>query len=249
MRQKGFDKILVSAIAVIGISSLFMIGLAIFFTNSNKLHNDNSVQTLQASQTRALVGAVPDSVIALTPSHLASTPAPTVVEQGVTIINPNIAVGDKVLLPLDGQGTGIKLIRTLDPPLISLQEARSAVYNRGISWALGGNLNGQAVTLTAAYGLVTIGSPTATGNGWLGPQNIPLSICTTDGKCSPTNAVLNHIENRPMWVLDYGNTNFPANGPACVSTPCPTPQIYNHSVYTVNAQTRAVITADFYTAP
>ncbi len=260
MKQKGFDNILLAAIAVILVGSLLTIGLTVILTNSNKPTPVITTQNSPPSQAQsgAIATASPDIALSskaatltpdLTPTTITATPTQAVSEQGVTIVNPTVKAGEKISVPLENH-VAIKVLRTLDLPLISLQQARTAVYNNGMSWALGGTQNGKTVTLTAVYGLVTLGAPNTNGNGkgWLGPQNIDLPTCSTDGKCTSTGIILNHIENRPMWVLDYGNTDFPAPGPACLTTPCPTPQIFNHSVYTVDGQTGAIFTIDFYTA-
>ena len=238
MRSKTPSSILLSTVVVIVVACVFIVALAIFLLNSNS-NASTSVITTQAVATNN--SATARATIAVT-----QTPA---IDPDVTIISPTVAIGQKIPLPLDGQGTGIKLVRTDAAPIINLVQARTAVYNRSMNWALGGTHDGKTVKLTAAYGLATIGYPTADGKGWVGSQNIPLQTCTVKGICTPTGTTLNHIEGRPTWILDYSNTDFPASGLACVTTPCPAPQIYNYSVYAVDALTNSVITADFYTNP
>ncbi len=259
LKLKGFDNILISAIAIVIIGSVIFIWLAVALTNPNKQFTASNSPTLSAPQAQyGAAGTVlstltptmtPTPSQTLTPSPTGSTPSQTTPASDVTVVTPNGKAGEKILVPFETH-VPISVLSTLVIPITSLQKARTAVHNNGMSWALGGTQNGKNVTLTAVFGLVTLGVPNTSGNkqGWLGPQNINIPTCSNDGKCVPTNVTLNHIENRPMWVLDYGNTDFPAAGPGCFTTPCPTPQIFNHSVYTVDDQTGAIFTIDFYTS-
>ena len=217
--------------------------------------------TRPATQTATTSAPVPPG-LPITTTNPPATPAPTLAatftlaltplqsagEPGLTVISPTVAVGELIPVPFSWR-VPISVYRAADPPLISLEKARTVVMNNGMDWAFGGFLNGKRVTLTAVYGLVTLGGPNTGGNkqGWLGPQNIPLSTCDTHGTCVPNGTVLPYVEKRPMWVLDYGNTDFPALGPACMTTPCPTPTIFTHSVYTIDGQTGEGFTIDFYT--
>jgi hypothetical protein len=112
------------------------------------------------------------------------------------------------------------------------------VYNLGLPFAFGGTFNGKTVSLTATYGLATFGKRNQNGL-WEGSVNIPIQTCNADGKCNPTGKYLDHIENRPVWILDYGNTEWPASARPCATSLCPTPTVYNHSVYAVDAITGA----------
>ena len=69
----------------------------------------------------------------------------------------------------------------------------------------------------ATFGLATLGSATEDGS-WIGDRNIPL----------PTGEVLDHIENRPVWIIDYGNTIGYS-------------WRFNHSVYAVDDATGGVM--------
>ena len=153
---------------------------------------------------------------------------------GTTPLVGTVAPAADEVLPLPGnphdpdRGT---LLRTSAPPLISRQEALHLIHNGGAPWALGGQYEGETVTIRAEYGLVTLGRPGEHGRDWLGDRNIPL----------PTGEVLDHIERRPMWIVDYGNVI--AYGSGCPRCP---PPIFNHIVYAVDAQTRAVLLSWFY---
>ncbi|HMM42205.1 MAG TPA: hypothetical protein PKA95_09915 [Thermomicrobiales bacterium] len=123
-------------------------------------------------------------------------------------------------------GQDLTIIRTDAPPLISQADAMDAVSRLGVPWGQGGEWEGREVTVAATYGLVTAGRPGEDGKPWVGLRNIPL----------PDGTTLDHIEDRPMWVIDYGNTYFVGAGcPEC--TP---PPDYNHSVYLIDAATASV---------
>ncbi|HMM40867.1 MAG TPA: hypothetical protein PKA95_03105, partial [Thermomicrobiales bacterium] len=107
---------------------------------------------------------------------------------------------------------------------ISVEQALRAVYDRGVPFALGAAHNWQIPTISAAFGLATFGEKAPDGS-WVGDRNIQL----------PRDKVLDHIENRPMWILDYGNTT--AYGSRAR---------FANSVYAVDAETRAVLLIWFY---
>lgn len=100
-----------------------------------------------------------------------------------------------------------------------------AIADIGMPWAHGGTWENMPVTIQAYYGLATFGGLGFNGV-WEGERNIPL----------PSGEVLDHIEGRPMWIIDYGNTTFVAGG--CPD--CPEPPDYDHSVYAVDAATGEV---------
>ena len=109
-------------------------------------------------------------------------------------------------------------------------------------------VNGQTILYTAYYGLVTVGYRGPNGL-WAGSfLNVPISKCTVDGKCTETGEVLDHIENRPMWLIDL-EIDVPNGGATCppAGTPCPKPRDNNHQVNLVDAQTLMFIGgADYY---
>lgn len=120
---------------------------------------------------------------------------------------------------------------TLSPgtpsPSFSQQDAMQIVKAVGVPWALGGTYQDQQVSVSAHYGIGTLGHADPTERvPWVGPRNVPIK---------GTNIVLDHIADRPMWILDYGNV-------AAYGT-----QItYNHAVYVVDEQTRTLLITFFY---
>ncbi len=168
------------------------------------------------------------------------TPSPTIATATTTSVAPSIPPGQVISLPSSERGD-LTLVSTNLPPTISQETAMRAVYNLGLTFALGGQVvNGKSVTLQATFGLATFGKLANDGKNWEGNVNIPIQTCTSDGKCRTTGQILDHIENRPMWILDYGNTIWPGSArpsDTCGKSPCPTPVTYNHSVYAVDAIT------------
>ncbi len=135
------------------------------------------------------------------------------------------AVGEVIPLPASTPG-GLTLVQTDKVPAFSQQEAMQIVHDFGIPFALGGDWEGLQVTVSAAYGLGTFGHPGPPGMPWVGLQHVPLK---------GTDVVLDHIENRPMWILDYGNVR--AGGSQAE---------FRHAVYAVDEETRSVLTIWFY---
>jgi len=171
---------------------------------------------------------------------------------GIPIVSTQVAItktaGTVIPLP-SSQTVGLKLINVTENPLIPVEVAQLSVANIGISWALGGEVDGKPIILSATYGSGTFGGYTNDGKNWVGPMNFPVRNCSSDGKCTPTGQVLEHIENRLMWILDYGNAKMTAVAPpsqACKSVACTPVPDFNHSVYAVDALTKDVILIWFY---
>jgi hypothetical protein len=141
------------------------------------------------------------------------------------------AASEVITLPSSESGE-LTLIRTDEPPAFSQQEAMQIVHDFGVDVALGGERFGKPVTVSATYGIGTLGRPGGPGLPWLGDRNVPLK---------GTGTILDHVENRPMWILDYDNAYAPA--PAC---PGCDSLFFKHAVYAVDEQTRSVLIVWFY---
>ncbi len=89
--------------------------------------------------------------------------------------------------------------------------------------------------MQAYYGLATQGRPGINGLAWEGDLNIPL----------PNGVTLNHIEQRAMWLIDYGNTQFGDSVGAYATSP---PE-KNHAVYLVDDATGSVLLVWGYNGP
>ena len=156
--------------------------------------------------TPAATSAVPTAVTTLLPTKVA-TPVP----------------GEVIILPASGPGD-LTLIATDILPSITQQQAMQAVYDMGVPWGLGDSYEGKTPVISATFGLATFGSQAPDGQ-WVGLRNIPL----------PSGEMLDHIESRPVWIVDYGNTV--AYGSQAV---------FSNTVYAVDTATGVVVKTWFY---
>lgn len=141
------------------------------------------------------------------------------------------AVGDVIPLPFIESGE-ITLVRTDKPPAFSGEEAVRIVRAFGVPD--GEVVRGdKPVTCSATYGLGTLGRSGGPGLPWWGPRNVPLK---------GTDVILDHVENRPMWIVDCDNA-YAATSSGCPG--CETPY-FKHAVYPVDEQTRSVMMALFF---
>jgi hypothetical protein len=186
-------------------------------TTSTPATDQGATASVAAAQMVGTVAPVPATA---TPVPATATPVPATATP---------AVGEVIPLPADlKMCADLSLVRAAVPPAISQQAAMQAIADQwGVPWALGGQWEGKPVTVQAWYGLATFGEPNRNGQGWIGDRNIRLI----------TGEVLDHIENRPVWIIDYGNTVFHAAG--CPG--CPPPPKYNPTVYAVDVLTGTVM--------
>ena len=94
-----------------------------------------------------------------------------------------------------------------------------AIAGMGQAWALGGTnpVSGKPVTVRAWYGLATM--------------NVG-AVQLRDGQ------VFARVEQRPTWIIDYGNAVM--KGAGCPGCP---PPVYSHPVYAVDAPSGTVYLA------
>jgi len=159
--------------------------------------------------------------------------------------------GPMITSPALPTWTNVTLRQTTLPPAISQQGAMQVVADRGVAWGLGGQVDGKTVTVTAVHGLGTIGHPGDTASlhlpqggqvaaecvNWLGPCHFPTQQCAK-GVCAAAGPIIGRVENRPLWILDYGNTTFVTSH-----------SVLNHSVYAVDEVTRSVLQVWGYQGP
>ncbi|HET9014243.1 MAG TPA: hypothetical protein VFN57_01515 [Thermomicrobiaceae bacterium] len=100
----------------------------------------------------------------------------------------------------------------------------------------GGTSQGKPITVRAWYGYATIGEPTA----MVWDLSIHISL--------PNGGVLDHVDNRLVWLLDYGNVPGPVPS---ICYRCTPPPVTDHDVYAVDAQDRVIVWGASYssTAP
>jgi len=173
------------------------------------------------------------------PTHLLITVQPSLITPLPAKINTAL-----VPMPFDAQLPNVKIHQSDRQPKISQQFAMKVIYNISGKqlWASpdgkGVTESGKAVTVSATFGLVNEGS-LANGRSWAGTVNLPVSVCDGDGNCKDTGKKIDHLENRPMWIIDYGNLGIPVFDVMCNGcTPAP---VNNHMVYFVDADTGSVM--------
>lgn len=150
--------------------------------------------------------AVPAGTIAATETpHAAITPFPTEVGQIIPLVSSS--------------GADLTLVRTEAPELISREDAIQAVADLGVPFAHGGEWRGNELSISATYGVGTFGAWDAAANTWEGPRNLLL----------PDGQILDHVEDRPMWILEYRNATFDGDPPL------------SHTAYAVDAHTGGVL--------
>jgi hypothetical protein len=134
------------------------------------------------------------------------------------------AAGEVIPLPLPEEFH--VAVRAVDAaPAMSSAAVRRWLAAQGIAFAATDEWNGAPVTVTAAYGLTTVGT-TAEDGMWLGPRNLAL----------PTGEVLDHIEDRLTWVLVYEHA--PLSVPVGDQTVTPA-----HTLYVIDAETLTIMVA------
>lgn len=176
-----------------------------------------------------------------TPSDsVMSTPTETSPAMVVDPATPTATIVSDAPIPIPDEianhnttGEPVTLRSVSEPPLITQQQA-IAIVAADFPWGHGGTWEGKPVTVRAWYGLGTIGYSGA--HGWLGSVNIPL----------PSGQILDHIENRQLWLLAYSNV------PGIIASTCAgcaDPPVYTHDVYAVDAQSRSIIWVASYPVP
>lgn len=115
------------------------------------------------------------------------------------------------------------LVRTDQPPVLSEADAVEVIRSYGIP--VNQQFGGRQISCIATYGIGTIGHAVA-GGFWSGAQNFPIK---------GTDKLLDHVENRPLWVVDCDNV-YGGGSRA----------IFKHAVHVVDAQTRTLLETWFY---
>jgi hypothetical protein len=214
--------------AVLAIVSLAIVVMLVVVTVSATPNSHSTPSQIAATTVAA---AIPTTPVAptFTPIPATTTPVPT--------LSPNqVAVGQEIPKVYNEVGEDIKVKRVADPPLISQEMALQILTKQ-----LGGSpfnygQPGNTVTLDATYGLVTEGKPSP--SGWVGHRNIKLK----DGE------VLDHFEDRLMWVLDFTGVKIPLTDYTCYQIKTCTPgNVLNHAVYLIDAKAmQTTIGKNFY---
>ncbi len=214
MRHVYQTRLVLSAIAITIVGAVLITVFSVFFMTPDSKVTE-VINSTNNTQSQVAANAVVTTPVA--------TATPIAATSYVTITTPSVSVGDIIALPSELYLTGnMNLRRTNTAAQLSLDEALGAIKG---SWQKGGQFDGKLITVTATFGLATFGKPGADGK-WIGFTGVPEFTCTGIRQCTRTGKMLDHIENRPMWVLDYKNLTFYGSGAT-----------YNHTVYSVDDKT------------
>jgi hypothetical protein len=214
-RQISFKKLNIILVVIL-IGALSIIGLTVTNLKNNSNSNQNAFAAITATIQPTIWAkeTIPPTPPIATPTVQMTISAPTATP----------AIGEIINIPSAVRGD-LTVRRTDIAPLISQQEAQQVLKDYGIIWAFEDTQSIPSVTLLATYGLVTQGRPTPDGKDWIGNRNIRLSNGT----------ILPYIENRPMWILDYGNVAVQGSM-----------KTFNHLACLVDAETKTLIVGWMY---
>lgn len=230
--NKGYMK------AIIGTITLaVMVVLVVVAVSATKGNGNSSSQPAATSVVAAVAVAtpVPATTLAPTPIPLPSpTPLPLPTS---TLLPTQVAVGQVIPKVYNKPEVGVTVVRAADVPLISQDMALQILVKQIGGMPFGYGEAGNTVTLDATYGLVTEGSPSSAG--WMGHRNLPLK----DGE------VLDHIENRSMWVLEFRGVDVMSSDQSCTQAKTCTPHPLNHALYLIDAKAMQVTIGKNYYAP
>ncbi len=223
MRIQGYVKVAISLVIATAI-----LGLLLAFISSNSRSNKTGDVT-----TQPIAAAVTASPPTPTPIIVTAVPTSPALTKGTAIVTQTTAtvtVDTGQVIPLSfGPSLGVKAIQPSLPPLhtsdIALQALRAHLNIVDIWNLKDSTLNGQPITVTTTFGLVTEGYRGPDG-GWGGMLNIPLRDCTVTAICTDSGKVLDHVENRPIWLIDIEGIRQPSGGPNAKPT--------NHVVYGID---------------
>ncbi len=229
MQQNHKIATVVVFLCTITVGIILIIVVASWVASTTPTNSGNSALQQAAAQSAVLPTIVPTI----------ATEVPTLI-----VTKPTEVAGELIALPTNLTVSGlVKIKRTLSLPRLNQEQAMRAVRS---PYAMGGIIKGQKIYITATFGLVTHGELGKDGKTWAGYQNIQLLNCSSPAPkdCKPNGKVLDHIEDRPMWVLDY--KNLPSGGAGSPNNP---PPVYNHTVYVVDDETGVNIFSWGYSEP
>lgn len=216
MSKKRYVQYILGVIAIGIISAAIILGLSLYSASS----------AINSGVTSSnLIAARPTPGISLTPSpspDTSSTLVPTPTPSLLTVVTPGMPVGAIINHPAS-RSQNLTLRHTDKAPRRSYDEILSQIKG---DWVKGGTYQGKTVSVTITFGLATFGNLDTSSKTWIGARNIALYTCAPDDKCTTTGQVLDHIEDRPMWILDYKNLPF------CGSATCT-----NHGVFAIDDET------------
>ena len=230
--NKGYMKAIIGTIALAVVVVLVVVAVSVIKDNGS-LSSQPASTSVEAAV--AVATPIPATPVAPTPTSLPSpTPLPIPTP---TLLATQVAVGQAYPKVYDKPGVDVRVVRVADIPLISQDTALQILTKQigGVPFNYG--KAGNTVTLDSTYGLVTEGSSFA--GGWSGTTNIHLK----------NGEVLDHFENRPMWVLDFGGVDLMSSDQSCNQAKTCTAHSLNHAVYLIDAKAMQVTIGKNYYAP
>ncbi len=202
MRVQGYVKVAISLVIATAI-----IGLLLAFISSNTKSNKTGEVPIQPN-----AAAATTTPITATPTIATALPTSPIVNQGTASVT--VSVDQMIPLPY-GSSLGVKAIKPSSPPIhpsdIVLQALRARLNGVDAWNHTASTIDGKPVTVTTTFGLVTEGYKGPDGR-WAGMLNIPLRNCTVTAICTNTGKVMDHVENRPIWLIDIEGINQPNAG-------------------------------------
>lgn len=211
MHHSKFTHAKIVELVIIGIVATVLIGIALVHWSDNGPGRSRSTAELAPATASPNASAAFGTLSQDTPTS-------------------SVPIGGLISLTSAAPGE-LSLRRTGEAPLITEQQAKQAIANIGVPWAMQADWDGGKVMVQATYGVGTFGQPGVNGAPWIGDRNIPL----------PNGDLLDHVDGRPMWIIDY-------EGPKAYGAGCPgcPPDEYNHTVYAVDGQSVGVLKIWFY---
>jgi hypothetical protein len=206
--QRSIRPISFSAIAILLVLS------AILFVMS---HNSSAADSVSDDES-GLAATAPESE---------ATPYPVLpMTQAPAENNPDQA-DTEIELPSSDSGQ-FTLQRSPGAEVMSLDEALDLLREFGVPYVDAERWEGNEIDLSADYGLATFGRPDESeGDADWGDQYIHLN----------TGEVLEHIAERPHWILDFAGAIWPAAQFDEDTEPDP---VLNHTVFAIDALTGTI---------
>ena len=241
MRVQGYVKVAISLVIVI------IVIVSLLAVNSSNTQSDTTggvaVQPKTDAATATPVQPKAATATPVQPKADTATAAPKTAAPIIATVLPtspvviqgtaSVSVGASQVISLPYfSALNLRAIKPISPPLHSADIALQTLKGDDDRWDFANSTaSGKPITVTTTYVLLTEGQPGPVGGaGWNGSVNIHLRNCTVKRVCTDTGKVLDHLENRPMWLIDVEGISQAVGGPIPNTTPIP----QNHIVYGID---------------
>ena len=205
---------------------LIVVAIAAVVFVAVALKPNANTQSVNAVAATAIATSTPTSTntpaqtpkISTVSMSILGAPTPRVTKY-YSLASTPLAVDGLFVQPALQPSGDVSLRRAATLPQLPVETVLAMLQDQGIRFAKGGIIDGQKVTLSAMYGLVTVGKQgDAAGmlpkdatplpdacKGWLGMCDVVLEHCVNNrAQCSDVK-IVGRYENRPGWVIDYTN--------------------------------------------